>query len=316
MTIPREIDGSLLPRVIASISHEFTKERITPSEHQPENQSSESPIFILSSGWRSGSTAAQRLFCSDPATIIWGEPFGESIPICRLAKTLEAFDDGRTHKQQQIKSDTKELNASWIANLNPGLSPLLNAHRAFFNEGFAKPAYERGYKRWGLKLVRVSGDYIDYLQLLYPKAKFLLLFRDPTSSYESYKSKRWFTIYPSHQVNTLNRFICHWNHIATSFLKHKSRRNVLIADYRYFFTCEKTMRTLSHSFELNLPDNFRLNKVGVRKRKKKLSFAEKILIRHKTSGILAELTHAAEICRQQLPDGSQQEPAKSNSNID
>lgn len=35
------------------------------------------PIFLLSAGWRSGSTLLQRLIMSDARVLIWGEPYDE-----------------------------------------------------------------------------------------------------------------------------------------------------------------------------------------------------------------------------------------------
>ncbi len=35
------------------------------------------PIFVLTSGWRSGSTLLQRIVVTDPKLLIWGEPLGD-----------------------------------------------------------------------------------------------------------------------------------------------------------------------------------------------------------------------------------------------
>ena len=36
------------------------------------------PVFALASIWRSGSTLLQRLLCSDPDILLWGEPYGDA----------------------------------------------------------------------------------------------------------------------------------------------------------------------------------------------------------------------------------------------
>src|SRR5262245_48832244 len=57
-----------------------------------EIDSTEKPIFILSAGWRSGSTLVQRCVMSGGEAMIWGEPYGPfglfdalADPIRRLA---------------------------------------------------------------------------------------------------------------------------------------------------------------------------------------------------------------------------------------
>ena len=49
------------------------------------------PIFLLSAGWRSGSTLLQRLIMSDKNVLIWGEPYDECGQIQAMADTLKAF---------------------------------------------------------------------------------------------------------------------------------------------------------------------------------------------------------------------------------
>ncbi len=44
-----------------------------------ENEEDERPIFILSAGWRSGSTLIQRLIMSKERILIWGEPIIETV---------------------------------------------------------------------------------------------------------------------------------------------------------------------------------------------------------------------------------------------
>src|ERR1700759_2808533 len=36
----------------------------------------EAPIFLLSTGWRAGSTLLQRILVTDPSLLLWGEPLG------------------------------------------------------------------------------------------------------------------------------------------------------------------------------------------------------------------------------------------------
>ncbi|MBX3440551.1 MAG: hypothetical protein KF861_23880, partial [Planctomycetaceae bacterium] len=99
-----------------------------------------SPIFILSAGWRSGSTLLQRLLCSDSQTLMWGEPYGDRVPVCRLAATVAGLEHHDPHYGYSIEHFSGDLSQQWVANLNPGGDALRKAHRAYFETLFAEPA--------------------------------------------------------------------------------------------------------------------------------------------------------------------------------
>ena len=127
------------------------------------------PVFLLSAGWRGGSTLLQRLVASDRRVLVWGEPFGDRIPIHRLAQMLEPYAEGDAHSAFDIDHFAGELADEWIANLNPGIAALRRAHLAWFEALFATPARERGYARWGCKWVRLTAYHAHYLRWLYPQ---------------------------------------------------------------------------------------------------------------------------------------------------
>ena len=49
------------------------------------------PVFALASIWRSGSTLLQRLLCSDPEIILWGEPYGDAGILPGLANSARCL---------------------------------------------------------------------------------------------------------------------------------------------------------------------------------------------------------------------------------
>lgn len=179
----------------------------------------QSPVFILSAGWRSGSTLLQRLVCSDGRTLIWGEPYGDRVPVCRLASTLAGFNAGDPHLDYTLDKFSGDLSRQWVANLNPGVRSLRDAHLTYLERLFAAPAQAAGASRWGAKWVRLTSAHAAYLKWLYPAAKVLLLVRHPLEAYRSYKRKQWFTVRPGHRVTGVMRFMAHWTYVADSFLR-------------------------------------------------------------------------------------------------
>ena len=53
----------------------------------------EQPIFVLSAGWRSGSTLVQRLLMSDHNTLVWGEVYDRSNIVQNLTKSILPFSE-------------------------------------------------------------------------------------------------------------------------------------------------------------------------------------------------------------------------------
>lgn len=190
-----------------------------------------SPIFVLSAGWRSGSTLLQRLLCSGNRILMWGEPFGDRIPAARLARMIDGLRPDDPHLQYTIDRFAGDLSKQWVANLNPGIDALRPAHLAFFEELLARPAQMAGAARWGAKWVRLTAAHAAYLRWLYPQAKFLFLVRHPLHAYLSYKGKRWYTVRPDHQVTGVIRFMAHWRYLAESFVRHGDALGALLVRY-------------------------------------------------------------------------------------
>ncbi len=196
--------------------------------------SDDDPIFVLSAGWRSGSTMLQRLIVRN--CFLWGEPFGHSWLIDSLAAPLRCFSDQWPEPHHFHKgADADALSKKFIANLNPPVSELLRAHQAYFDQLFARPARREGAKRWGFKEVRLGVDHAIYLKWLFPRSKFLLLIRDPYDAWKSYAARaakgwRWFDRWPDKPV-TARSFAEHWRDLTTSFLDDHAKVDGLVVRY-------------------------------------------------------------------------------------
>ncbi len=258
---------------------------------------SDSPVFVLAAGWRSGSTLLQRLLM--PECFVWGEPYGHSCMLQNLADPLRCITDDwpephffyerkvavtlrrdepatpdaasplDSARQDVIESNgsggelepvadgclrgdgdavrliTTErdgyvaerdgLSERFVANLYPSVVTLLDAHRAYFDTLFAKPAREAGTDRWGFKEVRLSADYAHYLKLLYPNCKLLFLIRNPYDAYRSWAARRntgwkWFYRWPD-QPLTARLFGKLWTELAGSFIEQADALGALVVRY-------------------------------------------------------------------------------------
>ena len=258
-SIPREILGDNLPSAIQFLCTTESAESL-PVHCQ-------SPIFLLSAGWRSGSTLLQRLICSDKSTLMWGEPFGDRLPISRMSASLRDFDENDGHLKYSIESFNGELSNEWIANLNPGIENLRSAHLAFFEKLFAEPAAARGFPRWGVKCVRLTAYDACYLRWLYPEAKLLFLVRHPLSAYRSYRGKRWFTVRPHHCVSGISSFLRHWRYLANSFVEQNELLGGMVIRYQDIKQDPTFQEQLTEYIGIQIDSSLFESKVGARSEK-------------------------------------------------
>lgn len=196
------------------------------------DESDERPIFILSAGWRSGSTLLQRALTHE--CLVWGEPYGHSGLIEAMAEPLRCFHEIWPEPQFFYAGEGPGvLIRRFVANLYPPVQDLLLGHRRFFEQVFAEPARRAGAPRWGLKEVRLSADHAAYLRWLFPRAKFLFLIRNPYDAFRSYAARRdlgwrWYRRWPDEPVTT-EVFARNWRVLVESFLEgHRKVDGILV----------------------------------------------------------------------------------------
>ncbi len=224
------------------------------------------PIFLLSAGWRSGSTLLQRLVCSDPGTLIWGEPFEEFAPVQRMAASIEHLVPDSPHLRWSIDQFDGSMTENWIGNLNPGVGRLRHAHLNYMESLFGEPAVSRNFSRWGVKFVRLTARHGRYLQWLYPQAKFVLLVRHPLDAYQSYKGKHWYTVRPSHLVDSAFRFMSHWRLLVESFLAEREALGAQLVIYDDLIGRDETVAQLEEHLGMPLDRRVLRSQVGGRTR--------------------------------------------------
>ena len=209
-------------------------ERLHSALPVTEAMDDEEPIFLLSAGWRSGSTLLQRLVMSDSRVLIWGEPYDECGIIQALANTTKPFRAAWPPAEYYYDGRPPgELTSEWIANLFPALENFRSGHRALLHTMFCEPARRAGVPRWGLKEVRLGIEHGFYLRWLYPRARFVFLYRNPLDAYRSYSryGRSWYDTFPDKPVFTPAAFGHHWRRLMQGFLRDAKRLDAMMLRY-------------------------------------------------------------------------------------
>lgn len=258
----------------------------------------EAPIFLMSAGWRSGSTLLQRLIMSDSRVLIWGEPYDECGMIQALAESMKAFRaDWPPAEYYYDGTPPADLTGNWIANLFPSLEDLRKGHRAFFDAMFSGPAKRGGAARWGIKEVRLGSEHAFYLRWLYPKAKFLFLYRNPLDAYRSYSQygRSWYDTFPDKPVFTPTAFGTHWRQLMEGFLRDAKKLDALVIRYEDLVAGRASMDELESYLDITIDRTVLKAKVGSSERggeKAQVNALEKWLLRRAVSPVAMELGYS------------------------
>ncbi|HTY32549.1 sulfotransferase [Mycobacterium sp.] len=135
------------------------------------------PLLVLGAGQRCGSTLVQRLLCSHPDVMIWGEHAGQLRPVLAAVEQLRLWTGhhGAKARDEWAASDYQ----GFIANLTPERARIDDAGRAFIETLFAEPAHRNGRPIWGFKEVRYGLPDIQPLLTLFPRLRVIHIVRDP-----------------------------------------------------------------------------------------------------------------------------------------
>jgi hypothetical protein len=227
-------EAHLLQRRERAVAARPLREAIAAVEARPggSDPPSDEPLFLLSAGWRSGSTLVQRLVNSRRSWFLWGEPYSRADLVPRLADSLRPVTESWPREDDLLHDAAGDIEDRWTANLHPGLDRLLESHRALLRTLCAPPAGTPAGSGWGFKEVRLSGEHALYLHLLFPRAKFVFLVRDPRDAYASYKTWRsWYVRWPEEQVRTAWGYGGLWRGLAGSFLAAKAAVDGIVIRY-------------------------------------------------------------------------------------
>jgi hypothetical protein len=247
-------------------------------------QETEAPIFLLSTGWRAGSTLLQRILVTDPRLLLWGEPLGEMTIVSRIAETVSSSISARNLQlwKDQHDPNSRELSTSWVANLYPAGSDFRSGLRSLFDQWLQEPARERGFARWGFKDVRLGATEACLLRWLYPHAKFLIITRDPYDSYRSLADAGWGEVYcryPDVRVDSAAAFANHWNRLAVSWTKLPAGFPAVHIKYEDLISGKVDFRELERWLGLEIREGIALKaSVGGTAKRAQLTWFERFII--------------------------------------
>ncbi|MDP3585364.1 MAG: sulfotransferase [Thiobacillus sp.] len=266
--------------------------------YKPPTDDTVAPIFLLSAGWRSGSTLLQRLVMSDKRVLIWGEPYDECGPIQAMAGTLKAFrPDWPPADYYYDGTPPEQLTGSWVANLFPAPDALWRAHRAYHDALFDAPAIQAGASRWGVKEVRLGIEHARYLRWLYPKARFVLLYRNPLDAYSSYcrYGRSWYDVFPDRPVFTPTAFGAHWRKLMEGYLAGAKSIGALLVRYEDLVGPNPPLAALDTYLGIQTDHGVLTKKVGSSERggeKVQVNALERWLLRRAVGPVAAQLGYA------------------------
>jgi hypothetical protein len=253
------------------------------------------PIFLLSAGWRSGSTLLQRLIMSDKHVLIWGEPYDECGPIQAMADTLKAFRPGWPPAEYYYDgTPPDQLTGSWVANLFPAPDALWQAHRQFHDALFDAPATHSGATRWGIKEVRLGIEHARYLRWLYPNARFVLLYRNPLDAYRSYcrYGRSWYDTFPDKPMFTPTAFGMHWRRLTEGYLDGAESIGAMLVRYEDLIGPTPPLAELDAHLGIHTNHGVLTNKVGSSERggkKAQVNALERWLLKRAVGPVAARL---------------------------
>jgi hypothetical protein len=146
-------------------------------------------VFVLSAGWRSGSTALQRLIISGGTAFVWGEPYPTSRLLPRLQRIAVEVGvvDGQPDRVLGGADLSAEMSHAWVAMTNPPADAVMAGIRAMLQETYWGPLRDTGFTSWGLKEVVATPEQIQLLRQVFPEAHVVCVVRDPTTAYRSFR---------------------------------------------------------------------------------------------------------------------------------
>ena len=265
----------------------------------------EAPIFLLSTGMRTGSTLLQRILVTDPRVLLWGEPLGDMDFVCRITEMLShSICPWNLEQWKNHNPASSSMATSWIADLYPPGEDFRSALRALFDRWLGEPAHALGFARWGLKEVRLGAAEAALLHWLYPQAKFVVLSRNPYDSYRSLADSKWLVYqrYPEMCIDSAAAFARVWNRLALSWSEPPAGFPWFHIKYEDLVDGKVDFRALESWLGIDIKEDVALSvAVGSTAQRRRLNWYERLIITREASAGMRALGYS-ETLKAGLPD--------------
>ncbi|AKS41516.1 sulfotransferase [Wenzhouxiangella marina] len=189
------------------------------------------PLLIAAPAPRSGTTLLQRLLCSSPEALIYGESVAHDLNLFISMlhnKAMVLSTDQGQHQRQFDAVLSGEVN-DWIADLHPGgdwiLERFAETVRSYL-ESHAELAARHGRRRWGAKLPAWPPPMLAQLLEWMPDARLLYIVRNPEDTVRSAR-----LIGACKDLQGIADFVEAWRDHQTEVMRRCPGNRVLWIDY-------------------------------------------------------------------------------------
>ncbi len=280
--------------------HQLTKSLAALPVRGPDavdvDKETETPIFLLSTGPRTGSTLLQRILVTDPRVLIWGEPLGDMAPVCRIAEMMsDSIYPWTLEKWKNHDPTSSSIATSWIADLFPPGDDFRLALRCLFDRWLGDPARKLGFARWGFKEIRLGATEASLLFWLYPRAKFVVLSRHPYDCYRSLADSNWpfYPRYPDIRADSAAGFARVWNRLALSWSEVPSEFPCFHIKYEDLAKGKVDFRKLESWLGIEIKEDVALSvSVGGTAKRSRLSWFERLIIKREAAAGMNALDYS------------------------
>jgi len=198
------------------------------------------PLIITSPTIRAGTTLLQRLLCSSPKALIYGELCAQDLEFYLNLYTFKV-QEYNYHRQRFTNGIDRVLNREvndWIPDLMPDIDGYL---AAISQSAFAGITYCRDYAAkagrpvWGFKYPGWKPPMLRLIRMVMPKSRFIFIYRDVLDSLRSAKAQQVIN-----SVEEVHEFCQAWKEGLEYILSLDSDPAMLVLRYEGLVSAPKT----------------------------------------------------------------------------